>query len=366
MKTLDILSKLVEGTMVTDKMGKTTYVNNEPDSNSLRTDPNIKTATTTQGRKLKEVDLDEMARIPSKYKLADDWRAKLSAAPDKVQNSKTVKFIMDYAGEHPEWQILDIAKAYGEYKGDPKFARQQMFNPVVKDIMEPLGLIEPISGEALTKPRNRFDKEKKDLGDENDYEEDSDNELSQYFDVSKGKDKDEFDEPEEVEPDLPTQKFIAPTNARSKAAEFFFANDRLLQKIINTQLQARTKVKKAVNEDDVKDNYYSQERNRVINSGSQLDILIDEYVGLIKQEELDVQRAIIEMLEHKLPGNLRNLYNKVVKAVGDIPYKNQNSFKDDEDEFTNDIEFDFEEDDIEDTLDESLIRQFKLRAGLLK
>lgn len=365
MKTLDILSKLVEGTMVTDKTGKTTYINNEPDSNSLRTDPNIKTATTTQGRKLKEVDLDEMARIPSKYKLADDWRAKLSAAPDKVQNNKTVKFIMDYAGEHPEWQILDIAKAYGEMKGDPKFARQQMFNPVVKDVMEPLGLIEPVSGDALTKPRNRFDKEKKDLGDEEDYEETADNELSQYFNIDKGKDKDEFDEPEEVEPELPTQQYIAPSNARSKAAEFFFKNDRLLQKIINTQLQARSKIRKSINEDEVSDNYYSQERNRIINSGSQLDILIDEYVNLIKQEELDVQRAIIEMLEHKMPGNLKNLYNKITKTLGDIPYKIPTQSNDDEFEFGD--EFIFDDDDLEDDmLDESIIRQFKLRAGLLK
>lgn len=364
MKTLDILSKLVEGTMVTDKTGKTTYINNEPDSNSLRTDPNIKTATTTQGRKLKEVDLDEMARVPSKYKLADDWRAKLLAAPDKVQNSKTVKFIMDFAGEHPEWQILDIAKAYGEMKGDPKFGRQQMFNPIVKDVLEPHGIIEPISGEALSKHRNRFDKEKKDLGDENDYEGDSDNELAQYFDVSKGKDKDEFDEPEEIEPDIPTQQFVAPSSARSKAAEFFFANDRLLQKIINSQLQSRVKVKKAVNEDDVKDNYYSQERNRVLNSSSQIDTLVDEYAALIKKEELDVQRAIIEMLDHKLPGNLKNLYNKIIKSVGDIPYKQSNTSSNDDFEFSDD--FDFEEDDIEDTLDESLIKQFKLRAGLLK
>lgn len=365
MKTLDILSKLVEGTMVTDKMGKTTYVNNEPDSNSLRTDPNIKTATTTQGRKLKEADLDEMARIPSKYKLADDWRAKLLAAPDKVQNSKTVKFIMDYAGENPEWQILDIAKAYGEMKGDPKFGRQQMFNPVVKDVLEPYGIIEPVSGDALTKPRNSFkgeeDSVERDLADRDTA---GDNELSQYFDVAKGKDKDEFDEPEEVEPDLPTQQYVAPSNARSKAAEFFFKNDRLLQKIINTQLQARTKVKKTVNEDDVKDNYYSQERNRVLNSSSQVDTLVDEYAGLIKQEELDVQRAIVEMLEHKLPGHLKNLYNKIVKAVGDIPYKQSNTSNDDEFGFGD--EFEFEDDDIDDTLDESLMRKFKLRAGILK
>lgn len=364
MRTLDILSKLVEGTMVTDKTGKTTYVNNEPDSNSLRTDPNIKTATTTQGRKLKEADLDEMARIPSKYKLADDWRAKLLAAPDKVQNSKTVKFILDYAGENPEWQILDIAKAYGEMKGDPKFGRQQMFNPVVKDVLEPYGIIEPISGEALTKPRNRFDNEKKDLEDENDYEGDSDNELSQYFNVSKGKDKDEFDEPDEVEPDLPKQQYIAPSNARSKAAEFFFTHDRLLQKIINSQLQSRVKVKKSINEDDVSDNYYSQERNRVLNSGSKVDVLVDEYASLIKQEELDVQRAIIEMLEHKLPGHLKNLYNKIIKAVGDIPYKQSNTS--DNDKFSFEDEFEFDEDDIEDTLDESLIRKFKLRAGIIK
>ncbi len=356
MNKLDILSKLIEGTMVTDRTGKTTYVPNDIDNNTARTDPNIKTAITTQGRKLKEQDLDEMARIPSKYKLSDDWREKMMDLPPKSQTNKTVKFILDFAGEHPEWQILDIAKAYGEMKGDPKFGRQQMFNPIVKDLLEPYGVITAVSGDAVSKPRNRFDKEKKELGDDNDFEQDSNDYLDQYT----SKSKDSFED--EPEPELPKQQYVAPSTAKSKAAEFFFDNDRLLQKIINYQLQARAKVRRSTNENGLRDDsFYNQEKGRISSSQDKLDELIEEYVSKIKEQDFDVQRAIIEMLDYKMPGNLKNLYNKIVKSLGDIPYKPSSV----EDEFDiSNLEFDDE--DLDDTLDEWTIKQFKYRAGILK
>lgn len=367
MKRLDIFSRLLEGTMVTDKTGATTYVNNEPDSNSIRRDPNVKTATTTQGRKLKEQELDEMARIPSKYSLTDDWKAKFNDAPEKVQKNKTINFILNFAGENPEWQILDIAKAYGESKGDPKFGRQQMFNPLVKDILEPLGIIKPVSGEALTKPRKSFadeeDSVERDLADRDAA---ADRDLSQYFDVSKGKDKDEFEEePEIEEPNLPKQQYNAPTSAATKAAEFLYDNDRLLQKLINLTAQSRVKVRRApISENEVTDNkFYNQEKSRVENSKSNLDILIDEYIVKIKEQEPDVQREIIRMLEGKLaPLNMANLFNKIKNALGNIPFKsNIPKFEDDLD----DLEFD--EDDIEyEPLDEWTRKQFQIRAGIIR
>ena len=366
MNKLDILSTLLEGTMITDKTGKTTYVSNDVNTNAIRNDQNVKSAATTQGTKLKEEEIDEMARIPSKYKLADDWRAKLGEMPEKAQNSKTVKFILDYAGEHPEWQILDIAKAYGEMKGDPKFGRQQMFNPVVKDILEPYGVIVPTSGDALTKPRNSF------AGEEDSVERDledrdaaSDRDLGQYFNVSKGKDKDEFDEPDEIEPDLPkaTGTYQKPSTSSAKAAEFFYDNDRLLQKMINVMMDARNKVRRAnVSELEIKDDrFYKDEKNRVEHAKSKIDVLIDEYVAKIKEQDPEVQQAIIDMLESKLHGML-NLYNKIVKAVGVIQHKSKYSEPEFDDEFdTDDIEF-----DEEDMIDEGFIRRLQQRAGIIK
>lgn len=369
MKRLDIFSRLLEGTMVTDKTGATTYVTNEPDQNSIRRDSNIKSATTTQGRKLKEQELDEMARIPSKYALTDDWKAKLNDAPEKVQKNKTVNFIINYAGEHPEWQILDVAKAYGESKGDPKFGRQQMFNPIVKDVLEPYGIIKAVSGEALTKPRKSFadeeDSVERDLADRDAA---ADRDLSQYFDVEKGKDKDEFDEPEIEEPELPKQQYNAPTTAAAKAAEFLYDNDRLLQKLINLTAQSRVKVRRApISENEVIDNkFYNQEKGRVETSKSNLDGLIEEYIGKIKEQEPDVQREIIRMLEGKLaPLNMTNLFNKIKTALGNIPYKSNNIPKF-EDDFDID-NLDFEDDDIEyEPLDEWTLKQFQIRAGIIK
>ena len=193
MNKLDIFSRLLEGTMITTRDGKTNYVANDVDSNTVRQDQNVKSAATTRGQKLKETELEEMARIASRYKLSDDWKEAFEELSDVAKKNKTVQFIINFAKNHETWQILDIAKAYGEMKGDPRFARQQMFNPIVKDILEPKGIIEAVSGEALTKPRGSF------AGEEGSVERDladrdaaSDRELSQYFNVAKGKDKEEF------------------------------------------------------------------------------------------------------------------------------------------------------------------------------
>lgn len=361
MKKLDIYSILMEGTMVTDRTGKTTYVANDIDNNTARTDPNIKSATTTQGRKLKEAELEEMARIPSKYRLTPEWRGKFIDLPEKAQKNKTVKFIIDYAEENPEWQILDIAKAYGEFKGDPRFARQQMFNPIIKDLLEPYGLVEPVSGDALTKPRKSFADEEDSVERAlSDREAAGDAELAQYFDTSKSG---ETEEEPEIEPELPKSQYVAPTSAKSQAAEFFFKYDRILQKLINLQSQSRTKIRRSMNEIELKDDsFYNQESGRKENSLSKLDELVQEYVDLIQQEEPEVQRAIVEMLDYKLSNNYKNLYNKIVKTLGDIPYTPSSKI---EDEF--DIEdLEFDDEDIEEPLDESIIKQFKLRAGILK
>lgn len=367
MNKLDIFSRILEGTILTTRNGQTAYVNNDVDANSLRTDQNVKQAVTTQGKKLKEdEELDEMARIPSKYKLADDWRAKLAELPEKVQRNKTIQFILNYAGEGNDWQILDIAKAYGESKGDPKFGRQQMFNPLVKDILEPAGVIVATSGDALTKPRKSFageeDSVERDLEDRDSA---GDRDLAQYFDVAKGKDKDEFDEPEaeEPEPELSKSSYKAPSSSATRAAEFFYDNDRLLQKMINVMMDSRNKPHRSLSENDLRDDsFYNAEKNRVINSKSKIDILIDEYVAKIKEEDPEVQQQIIDMLERKLP-NMLNLYNKIVKAVGAIQSKS--SFSNQDDEFEdidiNDLEF-----DEEDRIDEWFIRKFQQRAGIIK
>lgn len=363
MKKLDIFEMLYEGTFITDKNGRTTYVANDVDSNSVRSDSNIKAATSSQGQKLKETELEEMARIPSKYKLTDDWQEKFNELPPKAQKNKTVNFIINFAKENEEWQILDIAKAYGELKGDPKFARQQMFNPVVKDVLETYGIVEPTSGDALTKPRKSLRKDAED-DDLEDPEQKADDELSQYFNISKmKKDDDEEIEPE-IEPDLPKQSYIAPTSARAKAAEFFFNNDRLLQKLINLQSQSRTKIKRNLSEIEMRDDkFYDQEKNRISSSISKLDELIQEYIDLIRQEDPEVQEAIIDMLDGKL-SNYRNLYNKIVKLLGEIP-----KFEPSKEENFDDIDLsnlEFDEEDLDEPLDEWVIKQFKIRAGIIK
>ena len=365
MNKLDIFSRLLEGTMITTRDGKTTYVANDVDSNTVRQDQNVKSAATTRGQKLKETELEEMARIASRYKLSDDWKEAFEELSDVAKKNKTVQFIINFAKNHETWQILDIAKAYGEMKGDPRFARQQMFNPIVKDILEPKGIIEAVSGEALTKPRGSF------AGEEGSVERDladrdaaSDRELSQYFNVAKGKDKEEFeDEPDEIEPDLPapTDDYHKPSSVATKAAEFLYDNDRLLQKMINVLMDSRTKLRKGLNEDDIKgDNFYQQEKNRKETSKSKLDILVDEYVVKIKEQEPAVQQKIMDMLEDKL-ATMMNLYNKISKTLGTIQ-KPEVSNKEDEFDDLNIDDLEFDDEDV--PLDEWFIHKLQHRASL--
>jgi len=137
---------LSEGTYVTDRLGKTTYVSNEDPT--LSKDLNVKSATTTSGKKLKE-----MARNPVLYSLSSDYEEKLKSLPKEILDSKKKMYwINTIISKIKETQPINIIKIANDLQ-----LRQQAINPYF-NLLRDSGVIERTGGaEYATEPSSQAD-----------------------------------------------------------------------------------------------------------------------------------------------------------------------------------------------------------------
>jgi archaellum component FlaC len=135
-----ILEVLAEQTIV-DKTTKVTDVKGE--------DPKTVLAAIEAAKKsnkpvsIAENDLDEMARIPIQYKIAD--LDKLDDLSDKVKNSKSVQGIISYLQDKSQAPVAQIAK--------DQFDRpQQAINPVIVALTN-AGVLDTVGGSGVAASR---------------------------------------------------------------------------------------------------------------------------------------------------------------------------------------------------------------------
>ena len=90
-----------------------------------------------------EINVNEMARIPVQYKIAD--LSKLNTLSDKVKNSKGVQGIISYLQDKGQAPVAQIAKE--------KFDRpQQAINPVVLALTQ-AGVLDTVGGSGVAASR---------------------------------------------------------------------------------------------------------------------------------------------------------------------------------------------------------------------
>jgi hypothetical protein len=375
---------------------------------TIASDPNNIKKYTTQGI---NVNLSEMARSSSNYKLADNYQEKLDALDDKTKNNKWIKGIIDYLKdpEHPEASIATIAK--------DQFDRpQQAINMLIVNGLVPKGILVPSTGQAaerhaayVTKQNDIEAKRRaaEENGEEFNEPEDEDNEDS--FWTSKPKRMKDFDDVDDLfvgngfSDDFDTDTLtydsdndsgededrISPLSQysnsnespESKAAEFFLNNDRLLQRMINTYGLIKQKSKR-LRESEGEDNtissrdYINSEKRRSEQAKLNIDTLVSQFIDKIKEEQPEVQQAIIDMLGKKFPNGSHSLYNRIVKKLGsvapvDVPEPSDNVDYNDEfggeenDDESNDNYPDISEiEDNEESLNEGLVKRFQLLSGI--
>lgn len=83
---------------------------------------------------IEEMELDEMARISTGYKLADDWQSRYASLPDSIQKSTRYERIVNYLKDNPETAKLQMAMDLG-------YREQQAINQLV-NTLEAAGVVE--------------------------------------------------------------------------------------------------------------------------------------------------------------------------------------------------------------------------------
>ena len=192
----EVLSEV--NAMVTDKTGThAVSIKNPTELNPLKQDSNVTSITTTTGQKLKEDEMDEMARIPKGYRLADD-------------NVDTSRFTKTISGT----SLADVINFFRENPGADKkslqsqfnFARPQIANAIVNGLMDAGVLVKLGAGGEEEAPGTQTqapaatDAEDMFVGG-------SENPLAMYFDGEPNVDGSEDFEPEagEIEKAAPVQ-----------------------------------------------------------------------------------------------------------------------------------------------------------------
>lgn len=323
-------------------------------ANPRSQDPNYLKRYTQQGLNvnISENDtIEEMARIGSKYKLAEYWEDALNMLPEKYQKSPWVKGIIEFL-QNPEKCPSGEAQIITISQGQFDRPQQSIFMLVTKELV-PKGVLEPSTGEAVDKHQDFVTKKAKaeKAGEEFDEEDalyqgwNPTKKLSDFFN---GDDPDEMfvgpyfddeigddskgtlhiggDEKDKRKTTTSMGGHKGTSNARSKAAEWFSddANDKELHKLIQVQASAKTrggslKERRLKEGDDPTisaSDFHSSETRRNSSAKEDITTLVQAYADKIKLEDPDVQRAILNMLQHKLPGHNQNLWKKIVAAVG--------------------------------------------------
>jgi len=384
-KLRSILDNIInEGAYVTDRTGRTTYTSNEPTSQDLSRDPNVRSASSTAGKKLKEAELDEAA----KYDVGDETKVpnyitKISSKKAKERIPTIIQAIKDAGksltggdiaaaigvkGQQPIYSLLLDLEAAGILTASnkisinrpsaTKYSLPSTPAPTPTPSSEEETDEEDIDSEELT-PEELDDLD--DLADETEYSGDESDLFVGGGDISKifspYFSDEESEEPEET-PVSTSQTPKYAVTAASKATDFFLDNERLLQRLINTFATTKTRIREEKEDGGVSSSDFNKaEKARKERSISGIDELVSQFVNKIQAEEPEVQKEIMRMLERKLESvNAVNLFKKISKQI------NYTSFSTPEaPETPEEIYLDDEEDDV---LDEAILNRFRKIANI--
>jgi hypothetical protein len=181
----DVLSEA--NAMVTDKAGTHAIsIKNPTELNPLKQDVNVTSITTTTGQKLKEDEIDELARIAKGYKLADD-------------NVDTSRFTKTISGT----SLADVINYFRENPGADKkslqtqfnFARPQIANAIVNGLMD-AGVLVKLGAGGEEEPAGTQAQAPAATDAEDMFVGGSDNPLAMYFDGEPNDDGSDDFEPE--------------------------------------------------------------------------------------------------------------------------------------------------------------------------
>ena len=344
----DILNENIAAT-VTGTSGKSTVQSfpNITAANDLKSkNSNVKSIVP-----LEEDDINEFARPAEGFKLADENMDMSPYTPFQVTTTQ-----LDAKGRQIRVPLSDVLEFIKENPGTDKksifmhfkLARPQQADKLVSDLFARDILIR-MSASGVEKPKVI-------PGEEEEPEEDV---LAQYFDSKPNKDgSEDFTDDEEPEMDgVEKAEPILYSDIKTKAANFIYDNDRLIQKIINAQAASKTRIR------EVDDNgmFSGDVKASLVKSKaaatSNLPELIQQLVDKIKAEDEDMQIAILNILEKKFGSvGYSSLHKRIAKELG-IDVKSPTPVvvpKDDDEE---------EEDEYE-PLDEWTIRKMQYYAGI--
>jgi hypothetical protein len=297
--------------LVTTKAGtKAISYNNPTELSNLKSDSNVSSITTTNGQKLKE-----MSRTTIRYKLTDDYEDNIQNLPSSwLKSDKRMKWIkgaIEYIKDNGPDGFTEIAKN--------KFDTTQYRFADYGRAMVTAGILEPETAGTIP----QFQRVK---GSEADIEKQGDDELLKYFDKEPNKDGSE-DFNDDEEPTLPYEPIETLPQASRKAADFIFDNDRLIEKIFNLFNTSKMKIKEAENDSGISSrDIRSADVKRKDDAISKIDELIVQLCNKIREEESDVQEAIVDILDRKLESiGATRLTKKIKIELGWLEDKSKKS-----------------------------------------
>lgn len=116
---------------------------------------------------IREIAVDEMARIPSKFQLTPDWETAFNAMPDNLKKSTRFTRIVNYMQDQGE-PVLQKDVAYSEFNSeDPASVNPQFRALLAAGVIENVGLTstpaymnKPASSGILGRPKVSDDSKK--------------------------------------------------------------------------------------------------------------------------------------------------------------------------------------------------------------
>jgi hypothetical protein len=380
-----ILNQIIKenNALVTTRTGVTKSVSykNPSELDMLKRDSNVSDITATSGQKLKEAELAEAAKFsvgdesliqdffdktnPSQ-KMKDRIRSIISVIKDSGGPLTGGKIAagLGISGQQPIYRLLLDLETAGILSAANMVKVNRASSPRLKQVQpDDLDGLEDETPQSTTEPTDgEIDDFDVDAGSELSGDETDlfvgTGELSQILAPYFSDDEEETPEQPEETPEQPVKQYDV--TAASKATDFFLDNDRLLQKLINTYAATRSRVKEDKEDGGLSSSDFNRsEKNRKERSVSQIDTLIDQFVGKIQQEDEETQFEIMRMLQRKLESvNATYLFKSIARKMNfDISSLTQNN------PLPESYNVD-EEDEVYEELDESIMYRFKKLANI--
>jgi len=278
------------------------------------TSPTEITRLTTQGINVKiqaEGDLDEMARLAKGFKLADP---NIDAAQFTKSISGTpLSTVIEFFRENPGAEKTALQQQFN-------FVRPQIANAIVNGLLD-AGVLTKLSAsgeeEAPTVPGEEAPtqaSEPEDL-----FMGSAENPLSMYFDNEPNADgtEDMNDDEEPTTADLEKAEPTSMGTDKEKAADFVIDNSRLITSIINNYAAFKSKIKGGGEAGGISSGDMNQAMQVSKTSAeAKFPQLITQMVEKIKQEEPNVQKAILDILTFKFTSvNYPSIAKKIAKEL---------------------------------------------------